>query len=145
MTYVLEGEQKKAACHIFQIGRDTLYRWMQQYQTEGGLAPKSRGKYASRKLDDAVVAQYIADHPDAMLEELGEVFTVSVVAIWKARQSLRITRKKTLLYAERTEPVRAQFQDELADLDPNELVYLDESEVDEASIAPMLVRHAAQR
>ena len=96
LAYVLEGGQKKTACHIFQIGRDTLYRWMQQYQTEGGLAPKSHGKYASRKLDDAVVAQYFADHPDATLEELGEVFPVSVMAIWKACQSLRITRKKNV-------------------------------------------------
>lgn len=145
MTYVLEGEQKKAACHIFQIGRDTLYRWMQQYQTEGGLAPKSRGKYASRKLDDAVVAQYIADHHDATLEELGEVFTVRSWRFGKPDKACGLLEKKTLLYPERDEPARAQFQDELADLDPNELVYLDESEVDEARIAPMLVRHAAQR
>jgi transposase len=71
-----------------------LYRWIRQQQTEGALAPKARGKYASRKLDDAVVAQYIADHPDATLEELGERFAVSAVAIWKACHRLRLTRKK---------------------------------------------------
>ncbi len=63
----------------------------------------------------------------------------------KPDKACGLLEKKTLLYAERDEPARAQFQDELADLDPNELVYLDESEVDEARIAPMLVRHAAQR
>ena len=94
VAYVLEGGEKKTACHIFQIGRDTLYRWLRQYQTEGELAPKPRGKYASRKLDDAVVAQYIAAHPDATLKELGEVFTVSAVAIWKACHRLQIIRKK---------------------------------------------------
>lgn len=94
VAYVLEGGQRKQACHIFHIGRDTLYRWIQQYQTEGGLAPKPRGKYASRKLDDAVVAQYIAAHPDATLQELGQVFTVSAVAIWKACHRLQLTRKK---------------------------------------------------
>lgn len=82
------------ACQIFQIGRDTLYRWIRQYQTEGDLAPKARGKYAARKLDDALVAQYIADHPDATLQELGERFAVSAVAIWKACRRLQITRKK---------------------------------------------------
>ena len=61
-----------------------MYRWLRQYQLEGSVAPKVRGKYAPRKLDDAVVAQYIADHPDAMLVELVEVFKVSAGAIWKA-------------------------------------------------------------
>ncbi len=41
-----------------------------------------------------------------------------------------------MLYAERDEPARARFQDELADLDPHTLVYLDESGVDEALHRP---------
>jgi transposase len=94
VAYVLEGGERKLACHIFHIGRDTLYRWIRQYQTEGGLALKPRGKYASRKLDDARVAQYIADHPDATLQELGAAFAVSAVAIWKACRRLQLTRKK---------------------------------------------------
>ncbi len=120
----------------FQIWRDTLYRWIRQYQAEGEVAPKPRGKYASRKLDDAVVAQYIADHPDATLEELGEVFTVSAVAIRKACHRLQITRKKTMLNPERDDEARARFQEELTDLEPNDLVYLDESGVDEALHRP---------
>ena len=94
VVYVLEGGQKQAACRIFQIGRDPLYRWLRQYQTKGGLAPNPRGKSAARKLDDALVAQYIADHPDATLQELGEVFAVSTVAIWQAGHRLQLTRKK---------------------------------------------------
>ncbi len=94
IAYVYAGGEKQLACQIFQIGRDTLYRWLRLYQTEGSLAPRPRGKYAPRKLDDAVVAPYIAEHPDATLVELGEVFAVSAVAIWKACQRLQITRKK---------------------------------------------------
>ena len=94
VAYVLEGGERTQACRIFHIGRDTLYRWLRQYQTKGGLAPKPRGKYATRKLDDAHVAQYIADHPDATLQELGEAFAVSAVAIWKACRRLQLTRKK---------------------------------------------------
>jgi len=44
----------------------------------------------------------------------------------------RSLAKKTLLYAERDEQARARFQAELADLDPHDLVYLDESGIDEA-------------
>ncbi len=75
------------------INQGQVYRWLRQYQTQGSVAPRPRGKYAPRKLDDGVVAQYIAEHPDATLAELGEVFAVSGVAIWKACQRVQITRK----------------------------------------------------
>jgi len=94
VAYVQAGGDRKEACHIFQIGRDTLSRWLRQYQTEGNLAPRPRGKYAPRKLDDVMVAQYIATHPDATLAELGEEFAVSATAMWKACRRLHITRKK---------------------------------------------------
>ena len=83
-----------------------------------------------------MVAQYIAKHPDATLAELEEKFAFSAVAMWKAYRRLQITRKKTLLYVERDEVARTQFQDELAALDPDDLVYLDESGVDEALHRP---------
>lgn len=41
-----------------------------------------------------------------------------------------------MLYAERDEQARARFQEELTDLEPNDLVYLDESGVDEALHRP---------
>lgn len=94
VAYVRTGGEKKMACQIFRIGRDTLYRGMRQYQREGHVAPKPRGKYAPRKLDAAIVATYIAQHPDATLAELGEVFAVSAVAMWKACRRLQLTRKK---------------------------------------------------
>lgn len=49
---------------------------------------------------------------------------------------MQITRKKTLLYVERDELTRAQFQDELADIAPNDLVYLDENGIEEARHRP---------
>lgn len=53
IAYVLAGGEKPLACQIFQVGQDTLYRWLRQYPLEGSVAPKVRGKYAPRKLDDA--------------------------------------------------------------------------------------------
>ena len=41
-----------------------------------------------------------------------------------------------MLYAERDEQARARFQEELTDLEPNNLVYLDESGLDEALHRP---------
>ncbi len=91
VALVLEGGRTKMVCQIFNIGRDTLYRWIRQYQMQGHVTPKARGKYVVRKLDDAVLVPYIATHPDATLEELGREFAVSAVAIWKACRRLQIT------------------------------------------------------
>ena len=106
IAYVQEGGEKSQACQIFKIGRDTLYRWLRQHHTEGTLAPKARGKYTPRKLDDGAVTTYIAAHPDATLAELGTAFGVSAVAMWKACQRLQITRKKNapVRRARRTRP-----------------------------------------
>ena len=96
VVYVTGGGKQVVACQIFQIGRDTLYRWMRQYQASGHIAPKPRGKYVARKLDEERLGKYIAAHPDATLEELGQRFAVSSVAIWKACKRLHITRKKNV-------------------------------------------------
>lgn len=130
VAFVLNGGSKVTACEIFQIGENTLYRWLRQRRTLGHVTPKARGKTMPRKLADAELLAYVAGHPDATLAEMGQHFAVSPVAIWKACQRLAITRKKTLLYRERNEPARSQFQEELQTLEPESLVYLDESGVD---------------
>ena len=94
VAYVLGGGKKVDACTIFQIGHDTLYRWLRQHQEEGTLEPRQRGKYKKRKIDDETLRAYVDNHPDATLEEMGSVFEVSAVAIWKACKRLQITRKK---------------------------------------------------
>lgn len=94
VAFVLNGGARTTACEIFQIGENTLYRWLRQPQTLGHVSPKVRGKTTPRKLADAKLQVYIAVHPDATLAEIGKHFAVSPVAVWKACQRLAITRKK---------------------------------------------------
>ena len=94
VAYVEGGGKKVKACEIFQIGHDTLYRWLRQHREQGTLQPRQRGKYKKRKIDDQALISYVAKHPDATLEEIGSVFEVSAVGIWKACKRLQITRKK---------------------------------------------------
>ncbi len=130
VAFVLNGGTRNAACTIFQIGENTLYRWLRQHRKMGHVVPKVRGKTAPRKLADAELLSYVDEHQDATLAEIGEHFAVSAVAVWKACQRLAITRKKTVLYRERNEQARRQFQKELERLEPETLGYLDESGVD---------------
>ena len=82
------------ACRIFKIGHNTIYLWVRQRKKRGTLAPKIRGKYKARLLDDAKLSVHVKGHPDATLMEIAKVFSVSHVAIWKGLRRLKITRKK---------------------------------------------------
>ena len=58
-------------------------------------------KYKKRKIDDQALISYVAKHPDATLEEIGSVFEVSAVGIWKACKRLQITRKKKRFFTKK--------------------------------------------
>ena len=96
VAFVLNGGSRITACEIFQIGENTLYRWLRQHRSVGHVAPKVRGKTTPRKLADAELLAYVDRHPDATLTEMGQHFAVSAVAVWKACQRLAITRKKNI-------------------------------------------------
>lgn len=94
MAFIDEGGSKVDACRIFKIGHNTIYLWIRQRKERGTVAPKARGKYKTRLLDDTKLSAHVKAHPDATLTEIAEVFSVSHVAIWKALRRLNITRKK---------------------------------------------------
>ncbi|NKB25125.1 MAG: helix-turn-helix domain-containing protein [Kiritimatiellae bacterium] len=58
VAYVQAGGKKVEACHIFQVGHDTLYRWLRQHREEGSLHPCKRGKYKVRKIDDQALPYF---------------------------------------------------------------------------------------
>lgn len=78
----------------FGIGYDTLTRLKRQYRQTGTLAPKKRGRYRTRKLDDNELSNYVKLHPDKTLEEMACYLKVTISAIWKRLKILKITRKK---------------------------------------------------
>ncbi len=76
----------------------------------------------------------IHDQPDATLAELRQCLNLdcSLTAIWRTLRQLRITRKeKVLHHQERDSPKvqrqRRAFDNEVATLDPEHLVFVDES------------------
>ena len=94
IAFIDEGGSKVDACRIFKIGHNTIYLWVRQKKKFGTLAPKARGKYKTRLLDDVKLSAHVKNHPDATLLEIAKVFSVSHVAVWKALRRLKITRKK---------------------------------------------------
>jgi hypothetical protein len=47
-----------------------------------------------KKLDPEKLKAYVAEHPDAYLQEIGDAFGCSDTAVMKALKRLGITRKK---------------------------------------------------
>jgi transposase len=100
----------------------------------GSLAPKPHqggppprlGAEARQRLQ-----QLVHDQPDATLAELAQPLGCSPTTVWRALRRFKISRKKKVLRAdERDRPdvqqKRQQFQPEVAGLDPERLVVVDE-------------------
>src|SRR4051794_16487671 len=100
----------------------------------GALAPRPHGGGHRPALDEAGqqrLRQLLQEQPDATLEELAQRLGCGRMAIWRALRKLKITRKKRVRRAdERGRPdvqqKRQEFCAELAGVDPEQLVFVDE-------------------
>ena len=88
VSYVRGGGSRTQAAQLFQVGRTTLYRWL----NSSDLRPKP-AKERRRKLDKAALAAHVRDYPDALLRERAAHFGVHINAIWVALKKLKITKK----------------------------------------------------
>jgi transposase len=93
VKFIRLGGSKAEAARRFDLGRSTVYRYLDAVQA-GTLAPKaSWGRW--RKLDPQQLQAHVKRHPDATLKELQRVFGVSHHAIWVRLGQLGFTLKKT--------------------------------------------------
>src|SRR5258708_11414854 len=121
----------------FVVSISFVTRLLRRYGPTGSLEPKPHGGGRRPALGPAQLRRLrasIEEKPDATLEELRRRLGVncSTMAIVRALKKLKITRKKKVLHAqERDTPEgrqkRRQFLEEIAGLDPERLVFVDES------------------
>lgn len=93
LEYLSEGNSFRKTASVFKVSTTTLQLWKSQLKRTGSLESKKR-KETWRKLDPAKLREYVEQHPDAYLAEIGEAFGCSDVAVLKALRRLKITRKK---------------------------------------------------
>jgi transposase len=91
LDFVASGGSKIEAARRFQVSRASVYNWLSK---EDGLSYLRPGPRHPRKLDWDALRQYIQDHPDLMLKEYAEHFSVSSGAVWKACHRMKLTYKK---------------------------------------------------
>ena len=93
VKFIRSGGSKAGAARRFDLGRSTVYRYLDAVQA-GTLAPKASWGHW-RKLDPQKLQVHVKKHPDATLKELQKVFGVSHHALWVRLRQLGFTLKKT--------------------------------------------------
>jgi transposase len=128
-----EGSFRQLA-RRFCVSPSFITRLLALRRQTGSLAPRPHRGGPPPLLDPQKIQrlqQMLHDTPDALLDELAQRLGCSRMTVWRALRKLKITRKKKVLRAdERQRPdvqrKRCQFQHEVALLDVNRLVFVDE-------------------
>jgi transposase len=131
-----EGSLRRLA-RRFCVGLSFVSRLLRRRRQAGTLAPKPHGGGQRPALDEQALQrlrQLVQEQPDATLQELRDRLAVpcSIMAVWRALRTLKITRKKKSLHAQQrdtpeVQKKRERFQAELATLNPEQLVFVDET------------------
>jgi transposase len=135
---VERGEHSiRRIARLFSVSLSCVVRLLQRQRQTGSVQPKPHGGTPPRKLDAAAevrLRELVHDQPDATLAELRDRLGIrcSLMTIARALKRLRITRKKKTLHAQEQQEPRVQarrkaFQAKLAAVDPDHLVFVDES------------------
>jgi Transposase and inactivated derivatives len=122
---------------LFAVDLSTIVRLLQRFRRTGSVCPKPHAGGPVPKLDAQAMArllQLVREQPDATLAELRDRLGVDccIMTIFRALKRNGITRKKKTYHAdERDRPdvqeKRQAFQEKLAAVDPNHLVFVDET------------------
>jgi transposase len=123
--------------HLFAVSLSCVVRLLQHRRRTGSVQPQPHGGVPARKLDAAAEArllELVRAQPDATLAELRDRLGIPccLMTIARALQRHHLTRKKKTLFAQEQKSPRVQtqrrvFQKKLAAVDPERLVFVDES------------------
>ena len=93
---VENGMKKTQACKLFNIGRQTLYNWLELKKEQGRLTHKDgcqKGhSHAIKDLD--AFRNYVDQHLDFTQEEMAQHYSVCKKTIGRAIKKIGYTRKK---------------------------------------------------
>jgi transposase len=115
---------------MLSISRWTLYRWKKQWELNGSTQPSKSvpPPHPSKITDWDKFKNFIDNNKDKTQKELAQMWGgVSHNTISMGLKKLGYTRKKTYGYQERNELERKAFLEKIASDEPEQLIYMDES------------------
>jgi len=93
INYVKRSGSVTDAQEKYEVGRDTVYRWL-RLESAGKLEPKkSWGKW--KKINPEKLRAKVKTDKDATLQEIAREFGVTATGIFHALNTLKLTLKKT--------------------------------------------------
>lgn len=123
--------------YLFSVSLSCIVRLLQHRRQTGSVQPKPHAGVPTRKLDAAAEArllELVRVQPDATLAELRDRLGIPccLMTIARALQRHQVTRKKKTLFAQeqkspRVQAQRKKFKKKLAAVDPDHLIFVDES------------------
>lgn len=93
LNFISNGGRKREAAKIFNIGEDTVYRWIRIQNKQGNLKPKKRIFYP-QKVNTDILQKYVEENPDHTLKEISTSLNLGLNTVWKWLRRLKITLKK---------------------------------------------------
>ena len=133
-----EGSQREIA-RRFRVSLTFVFRLLRRRREAGTLDPKPHGGCPPTALAPDELQRLVGlirEQPDATLEQLRQRggFSCSLTTLWRALRRLGLTRKKKTLHAdERGRPEvqkrRRSFRREVKRIEPERLVFVDETGV----------------
>ena len=88
LDFIQAGGSKTEAAKRFNVGRTTIYKWL------NAKAPFTYQKPGPRSIDYEALKQHITEFPDQTLKERAAHFGVSAFCIGYSLKRLGYTRKK---------------------------------------------------
>jgi transposase len=142
-TYFKEDTSQRKIARRFGVALSFVEKLLKQLRETGDLAPKPHGGGPKPKLTAAqrsLVAALVAADNDATLAELCQqlaeqtTITISRSTMGRVLQQLNLTRKKKTLHATeqgtpRVQQARLDYWESMRAIDPENLVFIDESGV----------------
>lgn len=86
---IKSGKTKAETAKIFQVSRDTIYRWLSLED----LTPKPPPKTRNRKINKAELVKNVKENPHMFLRERAAIFGVDPSAISRSLAKLGIVKK----------------------------------------------------
>ncbi len=93
IEYRQKGHTLEETSNIFVAAISTIQRWERQLKEKRDLETKPLNR-TFKKIAPKKLKEYIAEHPDAYLKEIAEVFECIDTAVRKALKRQNITQKK---------------------------------------------------
>jgi transposase len=90
MSFLSAWKKKIEAMAVFGLSRKTVYRWIKR--KEKGILVESKSEVRKRrKLDLEKLREYIKNHPDETLKQIGTAFGANPVSVFARIRQFGIT------------------------------------------------------